>query len=127
MNNAALHKARAAAGGKDTDLARLLGISQSAVSQWKTKQRVPLRRALQIEALTGGQVTKEELRPDVFLDPGRVPEWRSDVALGCFPQPEPASVAAPVAAPARRSLQRGPAPQRLCLHQQRDRGPNRGG
>src|SRR6266403_3216996 len=89
MNNSALHKARAAAGGKDTDLARLLGISQSAVSQWKIKQRVPLRRALQIEALTGGQVTKEELRPDVFLDPGRVPEWRSDVALECFPHPEP--------------------------------------
>src|SRR5258705_10841499 len=89
MNNPALHKARAAAGGTYSDLAKLLGISQSAISQWIKKQRVPLRRALQIEALTGGLVTKEELRPDVFLDPGRVPEWRSDVALECFPQPEP--------------------------------------
>jgi len=89
MINPALQKACAAAGGNCEDLARLLGITPSAISQWKIKNRVPLRRALQIEALTGGQVTKEELRPDVFLDPGRVPEWRSDVALDCFPQPEP--------------------------------------
>jgi DNA-binding transcriptional regulator YdaS (Cro superfamily) len=89
MTNPALQKACAAAGGNCEDLARLMGITPSAVSQWKRKGSVPLRRALQIEALTGGQVTKEELRPDVFLDPGRVPEWRSDVALDCFPQPEP--------------------------------------
>jgi len=89
MTNPALHKACAAAGGKCEDLARLLGITPSAISQWMKKQRVPLRRAVQIEALTGGQVTKEELRPDVFLDPGRVPAWRSGVALECFPQPEP--------------------------------------
>jgi DNA-binding transcriptional regulator YdaS (Cro superfamily) len=87
MTNPALLKARAAAGGNYSNLARLLGISQSAVSQWKKKGSVPLRRALQIEALTGGQVTKEELRPDVFLDPGRVPEAGSDLALDCFPQP----------------------------------------
>ena len=88
MTNPALQKACAAAGGNCEDLARLLGVTPSAVSQWKIKQRVPLRRALQIEALTGGRVTKEELRPDVFLDPGRVPAAGSDVALKCFPQPE---------------------------------------
>jgi DNA-binding transcriptional regulator YdaS (Cro superfamily) len=87
MTNPALLKARAAAGGTYSNLARLLDTTQSAVSQWKKKGRVPLRRALQIEALTGGQVTKEELRPDVFLDPGRVPEAGSDVALESFPQP----------------------------------------
>src|SRR5260370_6435886 len=90
MTNPALLKARAAAGGNYSNLARLLGTTQSAVSQWKKKGRVPLRRALQIEALTGGQVTKEELRPDVFLDPAmRGSEAGSDVVLECFPQPEP--------------------------------------
>jgi DNA-binding transcriptional regulator YdaS (Cro superfamily) len=55
-------KARAAAGGRNIDLARLLGISPAAISQWA---RVPYRRALQIEARTEGQVTREELRPDL--------------------------------------------------------------
>jgi len=88
MTNPALQKACAAAGGNCEDLARLLGITPSAVSQWKIKNRVPLRRALQIEALTGGQVTKEELRPDVFFDPAmRGSEAGSDLALEFFPQP----------------------------------------
>src|SRR6266481_4347939 len=69
MTYPALHTARAAAGGSYNDLARLLGVTASAISQWKNQERVPLKRALQIEALTAGQVTKEELRPDVFLDP----------------------------------------------------------
>lgn len=61
-----IHKALAAAGGRNADLARLLGITPSAISQWA---RVPYRRALQIEARTRGRVTKEELRPDVFGAP----------------------------------------------------------
>lgn len=90
----ALHKARAVAGGKDTDLARLLGTSQSTISQWKIKQRVPLRRALQIETLTGGQVIKEELRPDLFLAPGRACRTRGATSLSnVFPRPSLASVA----------------------------------
>jgi DNA-binding transcriptional regulator YdaS (Cro superfamily) len=63
MNDPGLEKARQAAGGTNTQLARLLGITPSAISQWV---RVPYRRALQIEARTGGRVTREELRPDVF-------------------------------------------------------------
>jgi DNA-binding transcriptional regulator YdaS (Cro superfamily) len=87
MTYPALHKARAAAGGTSNDLARLLGVTASAISQWKCEERVPLKRALQIEALTGGQVTKEELRPDVFLDPV-MSKAGIDVSLECFPQPE---------------------------------------
>jgi len=63
MDDPGLAKALQAAGGSNADLARLLGISPSAISQWV---RVPYRRALQIEARTAGRVTREELRPDVF-------------------------------------------------------------
>ena len=63
MTDPGLLKARHAAGGRNADLARLLNITQSAISQWV---RVPYRRALQIEARTAGKVTREELRPDLF-------------------------------------------------------------
>ena len=66
MDDPGLEKARQAAGGRNADLARLLGISPSAISQWA---RVPYRRALQIEARTAGRVTREELRPDLFGAP----------------------------------------------------------
>ena len=65
-NDPRLAKARQAAGGRNADLARLLGISPSAISQWV---RVPYRRALQIEARTAGRVTRAELRPDLFGAP----------------------------------------------------------
>jgi len=61
-----LEKARQAAGGKSADLARLLGLTESAVSQWKT---VPVKRAIEIEEKTGGKVTRYELRPDFFGQP----------------------------------------------------------
>ena len=63
MDDPGLAKARQAAGGRNADLARLLGITPAAISQWV---RVPYRRALQIEARTAGRVTREELRPDLF-------------------------------------------------------------
>jgi DNA-binding transcriptional regulator YdaS (Cro superfamily) len=66
MTDPGLAKARQAAGGRNADLARLLDISPSAISQWV---RVPYRRALQIEARTAGRVTRHELRPDVFGAP----------------------------------------------------------
>ena len=46
MDDPGLAKARQAAGGRNADLARLLDISPSAISQWV---RVPYRRALQID------------------------------------------------------------------------------
>jgi DNA-binding transcriptional regulator YdaS (Cro superfamily) len=61
-----IRKAIEAAGGRSADLAKLLGISPSAISQWA---RVPYRRALQIEARTQGRVTRQELRPEVFGEP----------------------------------------------------------
>ena len=47
--------------GSLRSLARELGISPQALSQWK---RVPAYRILQIEAVTG--IPRERLRPDLF-------------------------------------------------------------
>lgn len=47
-------------------LAEKLGVSSQALSCFK-KTRVPAERCRDIEAITNGQVTAEELRPDVFL------------------------------------------------------------
>lgn len=50
-------------------LAKALGIERSAISQWEA---VPPRRAMEIEALTGGRVKAKTLRPDLYdADPRR--------------------------------------------------------
>jgi DNA-binding transcriptional regulator YdaS (Cro superfamily) len=59
-----MKRARQAAGGKDIHIARLLGITPSAVSRWNGV--VPVRRAIEIEALTGGRITRYDIRPDHF-------------------------------------------------------------
>lgn len=55
------------AGVRATELARSLGMEYSAlVSQWAHGvRRVPAERCPDIERATGGQVTCEELRPDI--------------------------------------------------------------
>ena len=55
-----LEKAIAAAGGVRA-LARLLGVSQPTISNWK---RVPAERVLSVEELTG--VARHQLRPDIY-------------------------------------------------------------
>ena len=62
MEETALTKAIARAGGV-SQLARSLGVRQSAVSNWRNRQ-VPADRCRAIERATG--VTANELRPDVF-------------------------------------------------------------
>lgn len=60
------HAAELVAGqkrGAKTILARKLGITQEAVSQWK---QIPTARAIQIERLTKGKITRHEMRPDFF-------------------------------------------------------------
>lgn len=52
-----------------TALARMLGVSAPTVHEWKTLKRpVPARRCTAIERLTGGEVTRKDLRPDDYLD-----------------------------------------------------------
>jgi len=53
-------RVRTAAGGPSR-VARMVGVSRSAVSQWS---RIPIEHVLAIEAATG--IPREELRPDVY-------------------------------------------------------------
>ena len=47
--------------GAASQLARDLGISRSAIAQWK---KVPAERVVDVERYTG--IPREELRPDIF-------------------------------------------------------------
>jgi TorA maturation chaperone TorD/DNA-binding transcriptional regulator YdaS (Cro superfamily) len=68
----ALEKAIAIVGGQ-TQLARLLGVKQANVWHWlKKAERVPGEYVLAIEKATGGQVTRHQLRPDLYPDPDAV-------------------------------------------------------
>lgn len=60
----AINKAIEIVGGRKA-LADALSVSYEAVRQW-TDRRVPAERVLDIERLTGGQVTRHELRPDLY-------------------------------------------------------------
>ena len=45
-------------------LAKLLNVTVAAIGNWKMRQSVPVEHCAQIEAATGGQVTRKDLRPD---------------------------------------------------------------
>ncbi|MDT4808392.1 putative antitoxin of bacterial toxin-antitoxin system, YdaS/YdaT [compost metagenome] len=65
MKENAATRAAAAAGGQSA-LARSLGCTPQAVQRMCATGRVPAERVLQIEAATGGEVTRHELRPDLY-------------------------------------------------------------
>lgn len=50
--------------GGTAGLGRELGVSQAAVARWKSIDRIPVERVLQVERLTG--VPRTELRPDIY-------------------------------------------------------------
>lgn len=51
--------------GRQTELARNLGVPQAIVSQWASgKRSVPPDQAPSIEKVTRGAVTRRDLRPD---------------------------------------------------------------
>lgn len=55
--------------GGVTQLAKALGVSQQNVSNWLMRGRVPVdpvNQVLAIERVTGGKVTRHQLRPDVY-------------------------------------------------------------
>lgn len=62
----ATKRAVAAAGGTAA-CARSMGVHISAVSHWLARGRIPATRVLELEDLIGAEVTRRELRPDVFL------------------------------------------------------------
>jgi TorA maturation chaperone TorD/DNA-binding transcriptional regulator YdaS (Cro superfamily) len=84
----ALTKAIAIVGGQ-TQLARLLGVKQANVWHWLNKAgRVPGEYVLAIEKACGGQITRHDLRPDLYPDSQSadalpvIPEedrWRSQI------------------------------------------------
>lgn len=55
--------------GGQTALARRIGKTQSHVAQWLRRGRVGPTACIPIEAALDGQVTRYELRPDVFGAP----------------------------------------------------------
>lgn len=59
----ALHKAVSIAGSQKA-LADQIGVVQSAVANWLKRGNIPAEHCLAIEKATGGQVTRQELRPD---------------------------------------------------------------
>jgi DNA-binding transcriptional regulator YdaS (Cro superfamily) len=68
-------------GGSQATLAAALGVTKSAVNQWKTEGRqVPAEHCPEIERLTEGAVRCEQLRPDVSWDVLREPPAKTDRA-----------------------------------------------
>lgn len=53
--------------GGTTKLAIALGIRSQAISQWKTKGRVPANRVLDVERITG--VHRHLLNPTIYPEP----------------------------------------------------------
>ncbi len=51
--------------GNQHELAQLLKVSDEAVRKWRLK-RVPAERVLQIEKATKNEVTRHQLRPDLY-------------------------------------------------------------
>jgi DNA-binding transcriptional regulator YdaS (Cro superfamily) len=66
MKNDALSRAVELVGGQSA-LARSVGVSQATVWYWLNKMpHAPAEFVVAIEAATGGEVTRGELRPDIF-------------------------------------------------------------
>lgn len=60
--------------GSQLALAKALGVTPVTVNQWvrpngaNSSRPVPPKQCVRIEALTGGEVTRRELRPDDWRD-----------------------------------------------------------
>ncbi len=55
--------------GSAVRLARAIGVSPQAVTQWKRRGCVPAARVVAVEAATGGLVSRHLLRPDLYGRP----------------------------------------------------------
>lgn len=77
MNKTAIQKAVEAAGGQ-TALAKLIGVSQGLVWQWcDGRLAVRAEHCASIERVVGGEVSRYDLRPDVF---GPAPKREGEAA-----------------------------------------------
>jgi DNA-binding transcriptional regulator YdaS (Cro superfamily) len=76
----ALRRAVEQMGGQSA-LARVCGVKQGHVWHWLNKSlRVPAEHVLAVESATGGAVSRQELRPDIFGDAHTVPGPQADRA-----------------------------------------------
>jgi len=41
-------------------------VTQGAISHWLVKGKIPAERVLQLERVSGGKMTRHELRPDLY-------------------------------------------------------------
>ena len=67
-----------------SELAKLIGFAPSFVNQWVSGKRpIPVVACVAIERVTGGKVTRQELRPDDWMDiwPELVPAQEATNAL----------------------------------------------
>lgn len=49
------------------DVMAALGVNKAAISHWVSgRQKISPKNAKQLELLTNGLITREELRPDIF-------------------------------------------------------------
>lgn len=55
--------------GSMAELARQLGVSRGSVNDWvKGRRKIPARLVKKIVNLSDGELTEEDLRPDVFYN-----------------------------------------------------------
>jgi transcriptional repressor of cell division inhibition gene dicB len=47
-------------------LAKAVDVTPQAVNQWFRDNKIPIRRAVEIERLTNGEISKSDIRPDIF-------------------------------------------------------------
>jgi len=52
--------------GRKADIARALDVSPQVVNGWFARG-MPVKWAVQVERLTRGEVTRQDLRPDIFF------------------------------------------------------------
>ena len=75
-NDSALHHLGQAIGilGGQSALARACGVKQGHVWHWLNKSgKCPAGHVISIEEATGGKVTRQQLRPDLYPLPGTKP------------------------------------------------------
>jgi len=50
------------------ELSKLLGVKNTAVYNWVSREQIPIKHLKKLNVLSEGRLTKEMLRPDLFKD-----------------------------------------------------------